>query len=672
MSSDNKLISLAYIQTTNNPIQVFCEYIVICLSESTGGILDSDGLIQRVSDKFGIDMSANMIKMCTRYLKKDNIIRINNRHFFELVGKQTLNSEFERRRKELDHSEKMLINDLLTYLKKLYNIEWDYEEARENLIEYLMKDGNTAFIFSNKKIRENGNTKRLHPDWYIGKFISSILEREYTHQTTYLMDVIRGLMVYIGVYEAGDYRMDYKNKYEGTKFFVDTKLALRMLGFTTRFEKNAADELRKLMTETCKGSICIFEHTEDELKHAIESAYRQMKNYETIKDEEIKLWIRVNELSLDDVLMHKNSISTKLKKKGILVCPDPDCINERFVINEKNMIDYIFESSKNRWNEDAIKNDVLSVKYINYLRKGKYNKKFGGPNKLPVFITTNSKLDGFIRCYSNDPNGDYDQAVTWNKRNSPIMNYNSILYKLWLPVSNEYNDLPVLIASKNAYAASHLEDDFFSNMMERLKTIIQQDKEALFDLPQIRIERLEELLAKNTGGTSEENIDDVLVLSFEEMQNEIHQVDKDKIQALEKEGKEHNEKHERLVNDSIGVMCELFLREWKKTNQFVIWTAYHLKAVYGCIILAFGALITTVLTYIHKTIFVFIVCFMLTLCLEGLEFLLRHKEVALRIRIIELEWKRFVNKTKTIQIPEELKCHLEEIYEKCKENIGIG
>ncbi len=671
MSPDNKLISLAYIQTANNPIQVFCEYIAICLSEAPGGELDSDGLIRRIADKFGIEMSANMIKMCTDYLKRNSIIRINKRHSFELVDKLSLNSEFERKCKELDQSERILINDLVTFLKKSYNKEWDYEEARENLIDYLMKDGNTAFIFSNKRIRENEKQRKLHPDWYIGKFISSILEREYTSQSNYLMDVIRGLMVYIGVYESDDYRMDYKNKYEGTMFFLDTKLTLRMLGFTTKFETKAADELRKLMTETCKGCICIFEHTEDEVMHALESAYRQMKDYETVKDEEIKLWIRVNELSLDDVSIHKNSISAKLRKLGIIVYPDPDCKNEKYVLNENNLVDYIFVSSQKRWNEDSIKNDVLSVKYINYLRKGKYNRSFGGASKLPIFITTNSKLGEFVRCYSDDPNGDYDSAVTWNKKCSPIIKYNSILYRLWLPVANEYSELPVLMASKNAYAASHLEDDFFSNMMERLKSIMLQDEGAVFDLPQIRIERLEELLAKNTGGNVEEFSDDALVLSFEEMQNEIHQADKDRINTLEAEGEKQNEKHEKFVNDSLDLTCSLFMNKWKTMDKFIIWVSHHLKLLYKGVILVLGALVSTASVFIHGFGWLFGMCLMLTICLEILDCFLKSKRETISKAIDEWEWNRFKHKTEHIPIPDELNSHIDEIYDKCKKVAGI-
>lgn len=65
--------------------------------------------------------------------------------------------------------------------------------------------------------------------------------------------------------------------------------------------------------------------------------------------------------------------------------------NKRYNLNCRKLSDYI-HGSYPKWKANTVYNDVNSINQINIKRKGNYNIKFGGKNKLPIFVTTNYPL----------------------------------------------------------------------------------------------------------------------------------------------------------------------------------------------------------------------------------------------------------------------------------------
>lgn len=70
MNTQNTLIALAYVRETDNPLEVFCNYILICLLEAPERKLRHDELCEKVEEKFGIKIPHHMMKMCCRILGK--------------------------------------------------------------------------------------------------------------------------------------------------------------------------------------------------------------------------------------------------------------------------------------------------------------------------------------------------------------------------------------------------------------------------------------------------------------------------------------------------------------------------------------------------------------------------------------------------------------------------
>ena len=71
MANQNSLIALAYIKEMDNPLEVFCNYIQICLQITPGNSLRHDELAEKIVEQFGLKMPHHMIKMCCRILEKE-------------------------------------------------------------------------------------------------------------------------------------------------------------------------------------------------------------------------------------------------------------------------------------------------------------------------------------------------------------------------------------------------------------------------------------------------------------------------------------------------------------------------------------------------------------------------------------------------------------------------
>ena len=69
MKNQNSLISLAYIKVSDNPLRVFCNYILYLLMKEPGKELRADILKDKLLQEFGLSMPQQLINNCVRILE---------------------------------------------------------------------------------------------------------------------------------------------------------------------------------------------------------------------------------------------------------------------------------------------------------------------------------------------------------------------------------------------------------------------------------------------------------------------------------------------------------------------------------------------------------------------------------------------------------------------------
>lgn len=519
MGNENALIALAYIKESDNPLQVFCNYVIISLMEARDYTLRYDELQTKIGEISGLKMSPHMLKMCCSILKKEKkISKIPNGAGFKLLDYSFNIKDYQTQKALLQHKETCVVNDMISYVKK-YNISWDYDSARKYLTDFLLSEGNAVSIFAGYYIQPIiQKEKKISSKWYVGKYITNLLETKNAF-TSHLIDIVNGLMIYIGVYEAQDYRQNYNQKFSGTKFFFDTKLILRLMGYSWKLEIDSAKELVELI-KSYNGDICIFEHTIGEIEFALSNAADCIKKKEVILDYEFRASVELNGYNDYDLLLVKNSIRNIIKEKlKIKIQPDIDWgenSTQKYNLDRDSIKKYITEKHPG-WKSKAIGNDVDIINYINILRHGNYTIKYGGTKKLPIFITSNTSLVYDIKSYIEEHGKDDKNIANWNVHALPVITDNMLMCRLWVPKSSKLSSVPELTLARNAYAAQQIDLSFFEKLRETASILKKNHDIDLIDVSMITKEKIEEIVIKNIAGEVDNLSEEVLASSADEL-----------------------------------------------------------------------------------------------------------------------------------------------------------
>lgn len=520
MNNRNALIALAYIKESANPLTVFCNYIIICLNKGIDYKMRHDEIAEAIEKEFGLKMPHHMIKMCCRILcNEKRIIKLKNGAGYELKDFSYDMNEFEMKRDVFMGKERLLINGLMSYAED-FKCNWTYEETREYLANFLIMQGNAVNIFAEDNIESPDTQNFVPPEWYIGKYVSKLLENNDDDRTQYLLDIVNGLMIYIGVYETQDYTQDREQKFKGTSFFIDTKLLLRLMGYSWQLEVESAQEFANLIIKEYGGNICVFEHTIGEVESALYNAAESLKRGEEIYDYELRMYSSLNKCNEYDFKLFSQSVRQVITEKLKFNIQDFADWNQHSSItnnldNEK-LADFI-KSKHPTWKDRAIDNDVNTINYINILRKGDYSVKYGGKRKLPVFITSNTLLVWDVREYIQ-LYGDEDKGVAnWRVNALPIISDNMLMCRLWLPKAQNLSSLPTMTLARNAYAAQQTNTVFFDKMRRTAKELQSKHNIDMIDISVVRKEKLEEVLVKNVAGNVEEVTTEALATTIDEL-----------------------------------------------------------------------------------------------------------------------------------------------------------
>ena len=582
MNNKNVLVALAYIKESSNPLDVFCNYIIICLNKGKDYRMRHDEVVEAIKEEFGLMMPHHMIKMCCRILCNDKrIAKLKNGEGFELKDFSYDINEFEKKRKIFKDKERLVVNGLISFVEE-YKCKWSYEETRRYLENFLILHGNAVNIFAERNIEPPLKLNYIPPEWYIGKYISKLLEYNDDERTQYLLDIINGLMIYIGVHETQDYNQDRGQKFKGTTFFVDTKLLLRLMGYSCKLEIESAKELVNLVINEYGGNIGVFEHTIGEVESALYNAAESLSRGDDIYDYELRMYSIINNINAYDFKIYANSvhkiITDKLKYKiQDSVDWDKHSNITNNIVNEK-MIDFIRKKHQN-WKERAIINDINTINYINILRRGDYSTKYGGKRKLPVFITTNTLLVWDVREYIQQY-GDEDKGIAnWRENALPIISDNMLMCRLWLPRAKNMSALPAMTLARNAYAAQQTNIAFFDKIRRTAKEL--QDKHQNVDvinISDLMKEKLEEKLVKNIEGNIEELTTEILAMSIDEVvafqTDELNERLKDKIEESDNKTILIQKQKEQIITSAVQRYKNKLGFGWiiiKGANLFWFW-----------------------------------------------------------------------------------------------------
>ena len=504
LQNTNALISMALVsQNADNPYHAFCEYIKYCVTVSGNrNVLISD-IKGSVEKEFGIKLPINIVRTCLEYLSEEDFL-CQNKEAIEIL-KSYDTGAFDAKRREYKETEDKLICALVDYANN-YNKSWDKKDAKEQLIRVLDNSGLAFDIFSKKDISSRqdeidsiideinslgiddeeciedtdkqvceDDTPIFSDENIIGRFIKKTLAED-SVLTDYLIRVCEGLMICAGTYQLPS--KGKKSNYpdiKGTKFFFDTRLLLRVLGCANEAAVDASRELVNLIQQN-GGSIYYYPQTLSEMQNAFDNAIDQYQAKEYISDNEMRFYAISSKHPLEVLRSKKASLVEELSKLYIYSSPlgyydDKETL--RYGFDREDLVSFI--RSETKWRNKVIENDATSIWETHMLRKADYTAYCGTHLKLPVFVTTNTRLPLLSLLFSrNRPNT--NSLSQWKNNRLPVITDVRLTCRLWNP-SKQSERLSLLLLTANSVAAQRPTPAYVERMRSTVEELSRKSPE---------------------------------------------------------------------------------------------------------------------------------------------------------------------------------------------------
>lgn len=668
MNNPNTLVALAYIKSNDNPLSVFCNYIVYLLSTSPNKTLRADELSNGLSQRFGLQMPQQMIRCCIQILKKhDEVEVLPNGGGYKIKNTQFNVPEFENNLKRLQMQEDTVIKSIVEFVRQNHKITWSNEQAKKYLSSFLDNEGNGARLFLNEEI--DTDSKRVSPSWYIGRYVSYIQRQNDSLEKTYLEDIVNGMMIYEGVFYIGNYQQDKSQKFKGTTFYLDTKLILRALGFSWGAQVQSAKELINLITKEYGGRIGIFQQTLIEVMGALRRAGDEYASGRSIYDNELRMYAELNPSGATLLSEMSTAVMACLSNEfNVLPPPNIDWVSsdsKRNTIDVEGITEFIYNKHPT-WKRAAITYDVEIINQINILRKGNYSERYGGKQKLPVFVTSNSGLVYTFKDYASTDVGS-NGSSKWNEHALPVISDYMILFRLWVPVANQYSNLPALTLSRYAYSAQNPDTQYFNKMREDMESYQESERVSFVDLSELRRQKLEDIIIRNTQGCEERLSQEIVATSVAELVKLENISLHDQISDLTGTVNDDECRLNKQKNQIIRLAAKEFVDKIG-VSRFLIWMAQTWWLISAVILGAVGYLATSkpVLASISALPIIINIALSVFDKFSG-----KVKLQAFMVKYaVKYSWRKYVNKV-TSRLSDEDKVYEKEIIRYCLDNTPL-
>ncbi len=537
----------------DNPYTVFCNLIQYVLYCEPTNELPEGTIIENIKEKFNITLPHSIIRTSIKILQKEGIVE--SKKLYKLICCKLDIDRFERDMDTLKQAAQKLIQAIKCFIIEKYEQEWSDERisnALSNLLKVYDYD-NALSIFSSDSIKVTPD--KISDEYYIQKYIQILLGNKDSSGYEHLLQIIKGILIIIGISQSdGEYS---KKKYKGTKFFLDTKLVLRYLGFSNDANIQAIEELVTLIKDYYGGKICVFEKTVDEVQGALMRASGEVKQYGAPQDSELQMFYFQKKYDEDDFKIASDSVKVYLRQKDILIEERPHWngyFEQKYSIGTEALSNYIVKVTG--WKKTSVDNDVDNINQLNIMRRGNYSLRYGGEHRLPVLVTSNYALIKVIKDFIKENNANDDSDYKYLNK-VPIISDDNLACGIWSS-SAFLTDLPVIKLSQIAYSAQQTDSALFYKIRDKASKLEEKHSKGIILLDETRSEKLNEIIVKKTEGEYDLITEEIIANSFDEYMS-IMTVDKTKtIMELKESLMEQKDKNENYFEDLVSIAASKY------------------------------------------------------------------------------------------------------------------
>ncbi|HFO9584538.1 TPA: hypothetical protein ACHLG2_002952, partial [Listeria monocytogenes] len=272
--NQNSLVSYAILAINNNVGKDYFSYFepfVIEIIKKVGrNGISSTEVKKGIQDYFKIDIPVHVVDtIITSRLKKKGYVEIENRILYPTNKDNYLDdTAFKDKLTYYEKTFRDLITAILDSIKRKFNHEYSDNDIEESLINFIKKYNLDILKFDAEvDFRTSNSADELN--YQISSVITEFLSED-SYLAKYLVDIVKGSMVLDAISNTDDLDLSkIEKKFKNTTIYVDTSLAMFLLGLSGDRQQEPRVELIKLL-QTNGANLSIFERNINEIENILE------------------------------------------------------------------------------------------------------------------------------------------------------------------------------------------------------------------------------------------------------------------------------------------------------------------------------------------------------------------------------------------------------------------
>lgn len=413
-------------------LRAFVEHVI---SKHSVDPINVDTVAAALSREFGLNLPDRVLELVLhRLLRAKSLVRQGGL-YTAVRGSMPRHEDFDLRRQSLNSSVEEILGALQAYLARAGS-PLSRGDGLNALLRFLSRfaiDYLRAYLLKSTLPDVKAGASRT--DVQLAQFIRDCYESS-PALFAHIVSLVKGQM-YANALLCPDLE-GLKKDFKIVRFFLDTPLALHLLGFHGDHRKKSATELVELL-RSLNARVSIFSHTLQELSFVVRSSadWVNRPNGRGL----IVQSARLNGWSRTDLMVRADRVETELTALGVSVHLNPP-LDSEFQISELAFQDALEERIEYS-NELAMRADVESVRAI-YCLRGKTV-----PNRiedtLAVVVSTNRAYARAAYIFGKSHNS--------SREVSPVISDFAVANIAWLKSPMKWTNLPEVETLSACFAA---------------------------------------------------------------------------------------------------------------------------------------------------------------------------------------------------------------------------
>ena len=279
LNNEKLITSLAIIKVNwdtlrKDYIENFVPFVIEALRLFPQHEVSLPELQNTIFQHFGLEIPQPVLKTILGRVKKRGFIKIENKVYKKINGRLE-ESNFERLKGNVLREHEALIQKMIDFFEKHYNLSLAPDEASRLIIEYIQSSGMKILgsILSGEPVlldHEANQKKRFK----VGSFVYYLLTKD-PLGLSYLEKIIKGSALYTPLFFPDIGKIE--QHFTKVDIYLDTPFLLKALGYTGKGAREYCRELLDLLYGE-GANLKVFEKTVHEIEGILHAAIYEVSN----------------------------------------------------------------------------------------------------------------------------------------------------------------------------------------------------------------------------------------------------------------------------------------------------------------------------------------------------------------------------------------------------------